>query len=229
MFTDAVPDEINETIRERPLSSHVKQPKRLSQELAATHAKLAKEQLSDETPVTVREQMDKKQKVKEKRRLATMNSLFGQYTDDIQKLIEIGDNDIMSLRFQKNMLVTLIDVLPIAEEQYRKNPGQSNSYAFSGLIAQCRELINDIQAASDRSLLSNRIGRDILIPAFTRIAQNVIDTMHYTKRELESIVPDDKVVRLHTSLDNSAKSIAKFINDMYGDIQTKTNEMIMEE
>ena len=144
----------------------------------------------------------------------------------IRKLLQQGQNDNAISLFQKSTLSTIIDLITIAERQYRKKKVESSAYALNSLISQARELIADLEARHDRLNMASNITREVLQPQFMRMASNIINTLHNTKRSIEPYVKNEKAV--NDKVDEAARSIALFLEELFVDTQVKIEAKMSE-
>lgn len=175
--------------------------------------------------------ISKKEKKLLKRRLNGVNSvvsMFGQDNLKIQELLDVKENDNAIALAQKAMLKSMFDILPIAETQYREWKNERAAYAFAALVDKARELIADIQAANDRSLVTDRIIYDILQPTMMTLGQFLIDTNYQMKRDLQEYIDPARLKEAHKSIDTTSKSSAQYINAMFNDLKDRVTKAMNE-
>lgn len=103
-----------------------------------------------------------------------MRSIIGDSAEDIQQLLEVGDNDNATALMLKRMLQALIDLVPYAEHNVRKSKGQRGVYQINSLISSIRELMVDLQSAQDRGAIGEALNEKILRPAFLDVAMMLV-------------------------------------------------------
>ena len=103
-----------------------------------------------------------------------MRSIVGDSAEDIQQLLEVGDNDSATTLMHKKLLQGLIDLIPYAEHNVRKSKGQRGVYQVNSLVSSVRELIVDLQATQDRGQLGANLVEQIIRPAFLDIGMQVV-------------------------------------------------------
>lgn len=80
-------------------------------------------------------------------------SVFEDAFKELKKTLSAGNADInldMSTpAFLRATLLTLTDLIPIAERTFRKTHKETSAYAFTALINQAREIQNDLRITED--------------------------------------------------------------------------------
>ena len=167
--------------------------------------------------------LTKKQR-QQARRLKNLRSLFKDDVTEIASLLEDQQTESAVNRFQRTMLKSLMDLIPIAEDKYRQEGSERAAYALNSLVSQARELIADMQAERDGRQLALQLSSEIIDPAFIGIAQVVIDSLHNLKRSLETYVPEHRHPQLNNLARESAGTIARYIESQRGHIKEKMVE-----
>jgi uncharacterized protein YehS (DUF1456 family) len=147
------------------------------------------------------------------KKLKKLGSTFGVKAKEVYDLIQKGDMDKAIVTFQRQMLATLMRLIPMAEKEYRKYKKEYTAYALNSLISQARELTSDIQASDDRARLANTLVMDVLKPAFQQSVQEMINTHYALKMRIKSKVKNPDLVE--DAVDNCAKEIAQFMNEVF--------------
>lgn len=155
-------------------------------------------------------------------------SLFGQETSKIQELLTNRENDNAIDMANRAMLNSLLDLIPIAESRYRDDPRQSNAYALSNLISQIRELIADLQATADKSLIVDKVVYDILQPTMLTLAQFLIDTNYQLKKEIDPLLHQEKLKEAHTTIDSMSKSSGQYVQLMFNTLKERISKALGE-
>lgn len=112
----------------------------------------------------------------DKSALKSIESMFGQRSDSIIELLEVGNSDGALSLIMKTLLSTLVDTMPAVEGHVRRSGGQKGVYQLTQLSSQLRETCADIQAYRDRSNLGNKVVERYLRPAFLDIAVQITRT-----------------------------------------------------
>lgn len=155
-----------------------------------------------------------------------MRSIIGDSAEDIQQLLESGDNDSAVAMIYKKMLQATVDLLPHAEHAVRKSKGARGVYQVNSLVSSIRELLVDIQSAQDRGLLGEMLVEKILRPAFMDIGMMVA-------REYAQLADDSKqymTVEDHSKwradLKESRGRVADKIMTEYKSVQESTRDYL---
>ena len=142
-------------------------------------------------------------------RISRAVSYFGEHSREIYDLLQDDKNEQAIASLQKQLLASTVRMIPKAEKAYKADPKQSNANAYNTLVTTASELVASIQANADRRMISDRVVRELLKPAFTQCVQNIV-TEHFTlKSRLASLIPEPDRPRANDHIDNSAKSIAQ--------------------
>ena len=112
----------------------------------------------------------------DKSALKSIESMFGQRSDSIIELLDVGNSDGALSLIMKTLLSTLVDTMPAVEGHVRRSGGQKGVYQLTQLSSQLRETCADIQAYRDRSNLGNKVVERYLRPAFLDIAVQITRT-----------------------------------------------------
>lgn len=159
----------------------------------------------------------------EKRKKSVHNNvkrLVASFKDEIpsmQSLLD-SDSDRASEKFQKNALLMLIDLIPIAEAKYREHAGEHAAYALNTLISQARELVSDIHASNDSRQLALTLTSDIVKPSILSISQNMVDNIYQLRRRIETYVKPNKSEQVNAAIDDVAKSFAVYLEEQYAQL-----------
>lgn len=158
----------------------------------------------------------------------SLRSLFGQESVRIQELLLDKHTDNAIDNANRALLRATLDLIPIAEGRYRDDSRQSNAYALNTLINQARELIADIQASDDKSVVTDRIVYDIIKPTMMTFAQFLIDGNYQLKRELADNLKPDRVKQSHEIIDQTSKGSAQYIQAMFKDLRDRVTKSLGE-
>lgn len=146
----------------------------------------------------------------------------------IRKLIKKGDNEYASEIILKSLTSLLVDLLPIAEAKYRKDPRQGSAYALNNLIATTRELAADLQASSDKSVVVNNIVFNILQPSAQTITTFLIDNNFTLKKEMEKYIIDGKQKDVNDIIDKMSRSHVQYMKAILENIQNRVTETLLQ-
>ncbi len=164
-----------------------------------------------------------KGKIKELKldKIEDTSSYLKEKSRKIRKLVKKGENDAAAELIMRTLTSVLLDLLPIAEAKYREDPRQGNAYAFNNLVSTARELVTDLQANTDKSVVIDNIIFNILQPASTTIVTFLIDTNFSTKKELASYIKAEHVKEANDLIDKMSKSYVAFLKAVLVDIQDR--------
>lgn len=148
-------------------------------------------------------------------------ALFGKDAKNIQKLIDSKDDDNMIISSQRALLKMLVDLIPIAEDNYREYRSERSAYALNALVSQSRELMQDIVSSQDRSRVADIIIYNILQPAILTLGQFVIENNHQTKKHMSEVVDVKDLRDMKDVLDKSAINLGGYLNTFYEDLKER--------
>lgn len=105
--------------------------------------------------------------------LRRFQSMFGQKSDVIIDLLDVDDADGALSLISKTLLQTLVDVLPVVERNVRRSRGSRGVVPLNQVIAQLRELCNDIQAHRDKGLMGQTLVDRFIRPRYLDLAVQI--------------------------------------------------------
>lgn len=154
-------------------------------------------------------------------------STFADQEKEIRDLIDVLDVGGLDgdRKFQLVSLKMAVDLLPIAEREFRKYPKQSNAFMVNALLTQARELFQDLQVTEDRTEQAVKIINKILQPFLTQITQVLIDNMFALQRTTEGALPSDRTERIVNAFGDTLKEVGREYQKLFFSV----NKQIMEE
>lgn len=186
--------------------------------------------LEDKRQKTGLERIKKKRSKKiltleqQERKLKKLGSSFGTKAKEVYDLIQKGDMDKAIVTFQRQMLATLMRLIPMAEKEYRKYKKEYTAYALNSLISQARELTSDIQSSDDRAKLANTLVMEVVMPAFQQSVQEMINSHYALKMRIKSKVKNPDLVE--DAVDTCAKDIAQYMNEVFRSTAEQIKQML---
>lgn len=166
-------------------------------------------------------------KPKEKKALAKQaESYFGQNSIKIMDMLENGDADSGITVLKKTLLMTIIRVLPMAEEILSNSGTAKGTYQFVTLISQMRELMADIQADKDKQFLAQTVSEQIIRPAFMNMAQEMLMQHHAFRKKGDLFVQPTKNNYFSEQLLTLGKELAGMMNTQYKEVAEKLQEAL---
>lgn len=153
---------------------------------------------------------------------AEARSIIGKNVEQIHQLLEAKNNDVVIPMIYKNMIQGLVDLLPLAETQVRKTKGARGVYQVNTLISSIRELLNDVQASQDRGMLGHALIEQVIQPAFTDVAMEIVKEFASISADAKSGMEAREYDRFKVSLIASRKVVADSLTNMFRDIREQT-------
>lgn len=160
--------------------------------------------------------------------ISDTKSYLKEKSRKIRRLVRKGDNDAAAELIMKSLTSVLVDLLPIAEARYREDPRQGNAYAFNNLVSTARELVTDLQANTDKSIVVNNIIFNILQPSSTTIVTFLIDTNFSFKKEMAGYVKPEHGKEANDLIDKMSKSYVAFLKAVLVDIQDRISQALQD-
>jgi len=163
-------------------------------------------------------------------RMQGVKSAFMEEVSSIHDLLEKDSKDSAISKFQKAILMMLIETIPLAEDKYRETLAERSAYAMNTLISQAREVIAEIRADQDRKQLGYELSEYIIFPAFNAIAYNVRSNIYNLQQDLEPYIKDDAEGKsrqcLYKALAEVRDNIIHHMNESGNSIQDRILETI---
>lgn len=135
---------------------------------------------------------------------------------EIMSLLDRDKNDSAISLTRKQMLRTIIDLIPMAEQSYRKFPSDRNVYALNNLMSQAREIIAELQSDTDRDLVMHRLTSNVISPQASLLANYLIEANFSLKSRMKSYITSK----------SEEKAVGKLIDDMTKEIGSALKESL---
>lgn len=194
--------------------------------------KKAKDELKSIEKTRKENKRKSKEKVKELeeklQQTNSLNALFGKDSLDIQDLLENRENDNAITLARKAMLQMSLDLIPLAEQDYRDRRTDRAVYALNALLSQVRELIADIQADSDRTEVINRIIVNTLQPNILLLGNQLVGTTFELRRRLEEHIEKGSRKAVKQILEDTSKDLGAFAQGLFNDLKDKITKELSE-
>lgn len=133
----------------------------------------------------------------------------------------------LNIEMLRAMLVMMLDIIPLAEQVFRKSKKESSAYALNALVNQARELSVDLRMAKDVEGQSLFIKDSILNPIFKVFAQHLIQEMIFLKNDVDTHVSSRKEgKRIKESLDKTTRSLGSFLTESVTKIHANIDDYL---
>jgi len=151
---------------------------------------------------------------------------FQQKNKQMQEDVDLNTEKVIP-QIQRELLKSLLQLVPLAEREYKKHKRQGDAYAYNAIVSQIRETITDIQSTNDSQQLLDRILVNILQPQFLAIAQYIIDSQYQLSKSLRSKIKDEDRKEVLSNINSSTKAIARHMDEVFTTIKARLHsEMI---
>jgi hypothetical protein len=162
-------------------------------------------------------------------RTATYNiSVFRKHLKKIKKGGVEGEK--LNSVILKSMLSTILDLIPIAEENYRKNMYNKSEYALNIYYNQAREIINDLRAIEDFETHASRI-TEVVSEHIRLILQNLIDEVYKLRANLIAELNLENSIKEKDVLNNAMKRFVenhgRYLNETNSAISARVSDFLI--
>lgn len=148
--------------------------KKKKKEVYDVSAEEPKKKKKKRTELAVVDDEDDEPKVSKNKTKMMLKTQFGKGAEKILRMLEQDETDPAIALLYKKLLMSVVDILPMAEMGIRKSKGTRGTYQFVQLISSIRELMVDIQSAQDRGMMGEMLVRSVVQPAFGDLAQDTV-------------------------------------------------------
>ena len=148
-------------------------------------------------------------------------AITSAFQEDFLKLKALVDpsNEDLSMDntaplFFRASLSMLLDLMPLAEDAYRKSTKESAAYALVALMNQIRDINNDLRMSEDVAGKTFTIN-DILSKALTQIAEHMLRQRYTFDQKIDSMITKPEVRKaLKTEVSNYVRTVAEGIDSI---------------
>ena len=117
--------------------------------------------------------------------------------------------DIASSAFQRSSLLMLTDLVPLAEEAYRKTKKESAAYALTALLNQIREVNNDLRVVEDVESKALNL-RKVIDSSFLGVAQLILQEKYELQNKINALTNDSRIRKaVRSEIDSMVNSMAE--------------------
>lgn len=150
--------------------------------------------------------------------LALLNSRFGNKTETIVDMIDMGNSDGASSLIVKALLQSLVEVLPMAEHNIRQSRATKGIYGFNTIVSSIRELLGDLQSLKDRASLGQSIVDKTVRPSYMDIAVQVVAAFTLLQDSAKSRMDDSDFKEFRRDLEGTKKGLSDYLMAQYKDV-----------
>ncbi len=145
-------------------------------------------------------------------------SLFGERTEEIMRLVEMDDRDGMISALYKQLMKMLVDLMPTIEKSVRATKGFRGVRSLNEMVSQIREMIADMQAVQDKGMMGQRLIARFVRPAFLDIAGQMMVNNERMISELLPHVDPKYRDEVRKNMQLSQRELARYIQSQYASI-----------
>lgn len=139
---------------------------------------------------------------------------FRRLRRDIGASNEHFNPDKSSARMLRALLVMTLDMIPLAEEGFRKTRKESAAYALNALMNQARELQTELRMSKDYEGQAIFIRDNILSPIFKSFTQNMLNEHQHLKNTIDTNLRDKESKKIKAAVDDVTRALGKFLSEM---------------
>lgn len=153
---------------------------------------------------------------------------FDKARKRILEELKDGDADMIAIQLMtlRALLRTALGLMAISEETAHKFRNERAMYATVAIATMVRDLLSDIGRLSDRDLLANKLGNDVLDPALMLLGQHFAQGIKSLQADLSGRVDKKTEKWLKLRLDDLAKDYLPLIKEIRVDIRDKMTRIL---
>ena len=143
-----------------------------------------------------------------------VHETYTRFKDQVNELQSKLDMDTVDAKtnFQIQTLKMLIDLIPIAEYEYRQFPKASNMQSLTSSITQVRELLADVMIDEDKGDLANRVIDNIIQPYTKDILQQLLIHHYNLIALLQQRVDTKTFKRLQKDMESNIRELGSTLS-----------------
>ena len=141
-------------------------------------------------------------------------------------LIKKGYTDNIRGEVYKSMMVSLLDIIPLAERMYFEKKTESSAYSLNALTNQLREIMNDLSAIENGAQQTEHINK-LINNSFQHLTNNLIELLLNTQNDIANLKIDNtKSLKKYTKdkMQRLGKDFAMYAQE----VMLKTNSDIQQ-
>lgn len=153
---------------------------------------------------------------------------FDKARKRILEELKDGDADMIAIQLMtlRALLRTALGLMAISEETAHKFRNERAMYATVAIATMVRDLLSDIGRLSDRDLLANKLGNDVLDPSLMLLGQHFAQGIKSLQADLSGRVDKKTEKWLKLRLDDLAKDYLPLIKEIRVDIRDKMTRIL---
>jgi len=168
---------------------------------------------------------DGKRKIS-KIKAAKLNSILGDDAEQLQQMLESGDNDSAISILNKRLIQTSIDLIAEVETGIRESNGRYGVHSYNGLVQSIRELMIDLQAAQDRGAMGVTLVDSVIRPAMLEIGMSLMQEYVAVANEIKLLVDPEIYQKIRDVQRDSQARIGASVQEQYGKIRDQTIQFL---
>lgn len=149
------------------------------------------------------------------RRIRKTKSSFKEHVPKLYHMIESGDQAKTADALQRAFILMLTELIPIAENTFRKFGNERAAYALNAMISQVRELVADQKAEQDLGALATKLCDDVLLSAFRQLGENMATSFYHLRETAMPLVPKNERAAFRNRLEESAVDMSKYATELF--------------
>lgn len=162
-------------------------------------------------------------------KVKAVGSTFGIRKKEIMDAVDSGNLDHAVLQFQRQAYSTIVNLIPVAEKEYKKYKRDHQAYVLNALISQGRELAADLMASGDRAQLASILTQEVIEPVFKSLLQHVMTEQLQLKAILGDKLKPQFIPDASREMDASLRRLAEIMTELYKSTSSQINKKLLGE
>ncbi len=154
------------------------------------------------------------------------SSVFGKKVSTIRRHIAGKDYASASKTAKESLLLTMVDLLPVAEASFRKSGAVKGTYQFMALTSAMQQILTDLDGERDLEAMVQSILDEAVHPTFLILAQQVIQFQAALKRRFRAELTPEYSALATAMLDEHVKELATYVQGMYSEVTKRVEKKV---
>lgn len=158
-----------------------------------------------------------------------LESILQRYGVEVKSKVKFKDTDTaeeVNKKLLLAQLLSLAEMIPVAEAAYKKSPGQSTAYAFTNLSNAIIVVIKELEARTDNTVLVENINKEVIQPLLTNMLQAYSRNIDNLKKAILNMVPRKDRSTIENMFPIIIQNFAADSKKMYEDSSTSLKQLI---
>lgn len=131
-----------------------------------------------------------------------------------------------NLAVLKSLLKMTLDMMPIAEKQFKKYQNERAVYPIVALTNQIREIMTDVRQLDNNDRLAQHLMVSILRPSLKLIISHIVQDFNTLKEELTETMPPKRALRVKQRLNDMMRSHGTLLDELTQSVEQQLDEYL---